>query len=180
MRSLLDTEEYNLLLKLRNGDQLAFKNLMATYKSMLAKRILHILRSSEDTEDVLQELFVRVWLNRKKINPELPVKAYLFHIGENLIIDKIRKANREKRFVLAYKMESAEGYSHIEEDLYKKENRALLDQLIAQAPEKSRTVFRLCKLEGRSYEEVSKLLSISIATVNSHISKVNRMLRGYL
>ncbi|WP_199117494.1 RNA polymerase sigma factor [Pedobacter sp. ASV28] len=181
MQSPLDIEEHSLLLKLQNGDQLAFKKLMETYKRVLAKRILHILRSPEDTEEVLQELFVRVWINRKKINPDLPIKAYLFHIGENLVFDMIRKANREKRFVLAYRnVQSKEAYSHIEESLYLKENRELLDQIIAQVPEQSRKVFTLCKLEGRSYDEVSKLLSISIATVNSHITKTNRLLRGYL
>lgn len=181
MQDPLETEEYRLLLKLQKGDQSAFNTLMATYKRVLAKRILYILKSTQDTEEVLQELFVRLWLNRKKIDPNLPIKAYLFHIGENLIIDAIRKANREKNFLKAYKTEQAtEAYSHIEETLYRKENRELLDKLIAQVPEQSRKVFTLCKIEGRSYDEVSQLLSISTATVNSHITKTNRLLRNYL
>lgn len=181
MQSPINTEEYNLLLKLKNGDQVAFRKLMELYKRMLAKRILHILKSPEDTEEVLQELFVRVWVNRHKIDPELPLKAYLFHIGENLIFDAIRKANREKRFLLAYQQtRSPEAYSHIEESLYREENRELLNNLIAQIPEQSRLVFTLCKLEGRSYEEVGKLLSISTATVNSHITKANRLLKSYI
>ncbi|MCD0490119.1 sigma-70 family RNA polymerase sigma factor [Pedobacter sp. MC2016-14] len=181
MQAPLETEEYRLLLKLQKGDQSAFNTLMATYKRVLAKRILYILKSTQDTEEVLQELFVRLWLNRKKIDPNLPIKAYLFHIGENLVIDAIRKANREKNFLKAYKTEqSTEAYSHIEETLYRKENRELLDKLIAQVPEQSRKVFTLCKIEGRSYDEVSQLLSISTATVNSHITKTNRLLRNYL
>ena len=175
------TEEQDLLRQLKNGDQLAFRKLMETYKRMLAKRILHILKSPEDAEEVLQELFVRVWMHRSKINEALPIKAYLFQIGENLIFDTIRKANREKRFLTSYRhMHAEEAYSHIEECLFREENRALLDRLIAQIPEQSRLVFILCKLEGRSYEEVSKLLSISTATVNSHITKANRLLKAYL
>jgi len=181
MSFLPNIEEYELLLKLQNGDQQAFRLLMERYKRMLAKRILYLLKSPEDTEEVLQELFVRVWVNRQKINPKLPIKPYLFHIGQNLVFDKIRKTNRERRLVSAYQHAlPAEAYHHIEESLYRKENRALLDLLIAQVPEQSRKVFTMCKLEGRSYDEVSKLLSISVATVNSHMTKANRLLREYL
>ncbi len=181
MQSPFDIAEHDLLLKLQNGDQEAFRKLIETYKGMLAKRILFILKSPEDTEEVLQELFVRVWVNRQKINPKLPIKPYLFHIAQNLVFDMIRKANREKKFVSAYKhTQPSAVYSHVEESLYLKENSALLDQLIAQIPEHSRKVFIMCKLEGRSYDEVSKLLSISVATVNSHMTKANRLLREYL
>lgn len=181
MQSLSNIEEYDLLLKLKSGNQLAFRKLMELYKRMLARRILYILKSPQDTEEVLQEIFVRVWINRDKINEELPIKAYLFQIGENLIFDAIRKANREKRLITAYQQTHAEeAYSHIEESLFKAENRELLNRLIAQIPEQSRLVFTLCKVEGRSYDEVGKLLSISTATVNSHITKANRLLKAYV
>ncbi len=178
---MLDIAEYKLLQDLRNGSQQALRKLMENYKLMLAKRILYILRSPEDTEELLQELFVRVWLNRGKINPEQPIKAYLFHIGQNLVFDRIRKLNREKRLIAAYKdLQPSEIYNHIEEQLYREENRMLFEQVIAKVPEQSRKVFTLCKIEGRSYDEVSKMLSISVATVNSHITKANRLLRSYL
>jgi len=181
MQSGLNTDERELVLKLKDGDQHAFTKLMETYKRLLAKRILRILKSSEDTEEVLQELFIRMWLHRHKINEDLPLKAYLFHIGENLIYDAIRKAEREKKFLTSYKQTHAgEAYSHIEERLYKAENRELLNSLIDKIPEPSRAVFKLCKLEGRSYEEAGKILSISSATVNSHITKGNKILRDYL
>lgn len=181
MQSRLEIEEYDLLIALRNGDQQALAKLMETYKRMLAKRILYILKSKEDTEEVLQELFVRVWRNRQKIDPGLPVKAYLFHIGENLVFDSIRKASREKRLVANYKDSQVnDSYNPVEEYLYRKENRALIEQIMAKVPEQSRKVFTLCKLEGRSYQEVSELLSISQATVNSHITKANQLLRTYL
>jgi len=174
-------EERELVLKLKNGDQNAFTKLMEVYKSLLAKRILRILKSPEETEEVLQELFVRVWIHRQKINEELPLQAYLFQIGKNLIYDALRKAEREKRFIEYYKhMHSSETYNPIEESLYKAENRALLDSLVSQIPEPSRAVFKLCKLEGLSYDEAAKKLSISSATVNSHITKCNKILRTYL
>lgn len=181
MHSQLEIEEYHLLQELRSGNEQALQKLMEMYKRVLAKRILYFLKSHEDTEEVLQELFVKVWVNRHKINPELPIKAYLFHIGQNLVFDRIRMFNRERRLLTSFKdAQVTETYNPIEESLYRKENRALLDQAIAKVPEQSRKVFVLCKLEGKSYEEVSKLLSISVATVNSHITKTNRLLRSYL
>lgn len=176
---LLPYDEKNLLLRLRDGDGAAFTELMERYKRPLGKSILRTLKSRENTEEALQELFVRVWVNREVIDPERPIKAYLFRIAENLVYDMLRKTAREKRLVAEYFTHLSEIYSHVEEDIFDKEIRATLRDAIDRLPEQRRRVFELCKIEGKSYEEVGRQLSISVATVNSHITNANTFLRQY-
>lgn len=172
-------DEKDVLRRLRAADEAAFNELMERYKRPLAKSMLRILKSREDTEEALQELFVRVWMNRTAIDPERPIKAYLFRIAENLVYDLLRKAAREKRLVAEYFTHLSEAYLHVEEQLFDEETKTILRDAIAQLPEQRRRVFELCKVEGKSYEEVSRQLSISIATVNSHITNANAFLREY-
>lgn len=175
-----DADEKKLLLRLRDGDSSAFEILMESYKRPLANRVLRLLKSKEDTEEVLQELFVRVWMNREKLDPQLSFKAYIFRIAENLVLDMLRQATRDRRFAAMYKSMQSDVYNPIEDQLHEQENRVLLHQILSHIPEQPRRVYMLCKLEGKSYEEVGKMLSISTATVNSHMTKANRFLREYL
>jgi len=91
----------------------------------------------------------------------------------------LRKLAHEKRLVADYFTHLTEVYSHIEEGVFNQETKDILNQAIDQLPAQRRRVFILCKIEGRSYEEVSRLLSISVATVNTHITNANTTLRNY-
>lgn len=172
-------DEKDLLLRLREGDEAAFSQLMGHYKLPLAKSMLQILKSRENTEEGLQELFLRVWINRTKIDPERPLKAYLFRIAKNLVYDLLRKAAREKRLFAEHFTHLSEIYSHVEEEIFDKETQIILHDAIAKLPEQRRRVFQLCKIEGKSYEEASRILSISVATVNSHVTNANAFLRQH-
>jgi RNA polymerase sigma factor, sigma-70 family len=167
-----------MLLRLKAGDQLALEELMSRYKGPLALSMSRLIKSREDIEELLQELFLRVWKNRENLDPERYL-GYLYKIAENLVYDRLRKAAREKRLSVDYFAHIIEAYSHIEEGIFDKELLAVLQRGIQQLPEQRRRVFELCKIEGKSYEEVSQLLSISVATVNSHITNANASIKAY-
>lgn len=167
-----------MLLRLKAGDELALEELMSRYKGPLALSMSRLIKSREDIEELLQELFLRVWKNRDNLDPERYL-AYLYKIAENLVYDRLRKAAREKRLSVDYFSHIIEAYSHIEEGIFDKELLAVLQRGIQQLPEQRRRVFELCKIEGKSYEEVSQLLSISVATVNSHITNANASIKAY-
>lgn len=167
-----------MLLRLKAGDQLALEELMSRYKGPLALSMWRLIKSREDIEELLQELFLRVWKNRENLDPERYL-GYLYKIAQNLVYDRLRKAAREKRLSVDYFTHIIEAYSHIEEGIFSKELLELLQRGIQQLPEQRRRVFELCKIEGKSYEEVSQLLSISVATVNSHITNANASIKAY-
>lgn len=173
-------EERHLLEQLRAGNHDAFVEIYHRYKLRLAGNFLRILKSPELAEELLQELFVRLWMRREQVDPEQSIKSYLFRIGENLIRDTFRKAAKDRVMQQHLLAAISETYSHVEESLISSETRTALHRAIDLLPPKRREVFILCKMESRSYEEVSKLLNISPGTVNDHIRKANSFLRQYL
>jgi len=178
LKNTPNTTESEILLRLKAGDELALQELMSRYKGPLAVSMSRLIKSREDIEELLQELFLRVWRNRGNLDTER-YRGYLYKIAENLVYDRLRKAAREKRLSVDYFTHIIEAYSHIEEGIFGKEMLEVLQRGIQQLPEQRRKVFELCKIEGKSYEEVSQLLSISVSTVNSHITNANASIKAY-
>lgn len=179
MEPMPPAEERDLLLRLRDGDRQAFETIYHRYKRRLAGNLLRLLKSHDLVDDALQELFAKLWEHRAAVAVDQPVKAYLFGIARNLTIDTFRRAAREEKFRNLLTAAFEEAYQHVEERLMPDERLALLEEAIALFPPQRQRVFRLCKLEGKSYEEVSELLHISTATVNAHITKGNQQLQEF-
>lgn len=180
MKVSLSSDEKELVLKLKRGDSIAFEQLYDLYKYPLAKNVLRLVKSEDITEEIIQELFITIWRTRKRIDPDRSFSAYLHTIARNMVMDIFRKSVRDKKLEDLLMSTSTEIYSHIEEDIYTKETRIQIDAMLDLLPPKRRMVFKLCKLEGRSYKEVSEILNISVATVNDHVKKANSFLKNEL
>lgn len=174
-------EERQLVAQLREGSYEAFEQIYHRYKAPVAVVMFRLLKSQTQVEDLVHDLFFKVWQHRLRIDPERPFSAYLFRIAENLVFDAFRKISKDKR-IQADILESMSSPSvnQTEISYIAKENNKLLHEAIKLLPQKRREVFVLCKLEHKTYEEVSKTLNISLSTVNDHIYKANRFLKQYL
>lgn len=178
-KSAEDYEEKELLIKLSNGDKYAFEMIYYRYKYRLAGNLLRMLKSEELAEEVLQDLFLKIWDTRSAIDPEKSFKAYMFRIAENMVMDYYRKASRDQKIRERLMASARESYSHIEEHIFDKENQLLLQSAIDLLPPQRKHVFTLCKLEGKSYKEVSEALGISHSTINDHLLKANKFLKQH-
>lgn len=167
-------ESYNeieLLMLLRQGDQAAFSRIYDEYKGRLSYKLLILVKDEKLAEELLQDLFLKVWENRERIDLAKSFKAYLYKITQNSVVDLYRRAKRENEVLTKMKAANTEFYSHVEELILQKENEELLEALLLQLPPKRREIFIQCKLYGRSYKEVSEEYNISVTTVNDHIQK---------
>lgn len=175
LRTSLTLDEKELLLRMKESDVVAFDMLYNRYKTQLATNLFKLLKSWDQVEELLQELFVRVWENRERIDPEKSFKAYLYRIGGNLVNDYFRKLAKDRN--LAQKIWESMSLTDYPESLRKQilEDQELM-KTIEKLPPQRQLVFKLCKLEGKSYAEVSQLLHISEAAVNDHITKANRFI----
>jgi len=165
--------EKDLVMLLLQDNEAAFEELYHLYSNRLLGYLLKLVKSETVAAELLQDTFVKLWNNREKIDPEQSFRSYLFRIAENCVYDFFRKAARDKKLQSAL-IHSACEYSHIEENVFNKENEQLLQQAINSLPPKRRQVFQMVKMEDRSYEEVSRLLNISTSTVNDHIVKATK------
>lgn len=173
-------EESKILARLRCGDEKAFAKVYHTYKNIIGHRLFRLLKSETLVEEVMQDLFLKVWENRAAINPDKSFKLYLYRIAGNRVIDLFRRTKREKAILEEIIAGNTELYTHIEETLFKKEYASLLDRLIVQMPAQRKKIFIACKLEGKSYQEAADEFGIATTTVNDHLQKAMHYLKSKL
>lgn len=174
------SEEKELLYRLKQGDEPAFEKLYQAYSSRLFGNLYKMVKSEEVAQEILQDVFLKIWRYRATIDPEKSFRSFLFRIAENNVYDFFRKAARDKKLEAQLLAVATEHYEHIEELLLKKENSALLNKAITSLPPQRQQIFRLIKLEEKSYEEVSQMLGISVSTISDHIVKAGKSVREYL
>ncbi|MBI2284810.1 MAG: RNA polymerase sigma factor [Bacteroidetes bacterium] len=165
-----------------NGDSEAFGKIYTYFKDAVLANILKIIHQPHVAEDILQDTFVKLWENRSRFSDKQSVAAWLFRVSYHSSIDHIRgmlraKLKTETSLLLEEegKMENQQELLH---EVYHKE--ALLQEAINMLPPKKRQVFELCKLEGKSYAEVSEALNIAKSTVKDYIIESNKSIKKHV
>jgi RNA polymerase sigma-70 factor (ECF subfamily) len=173
------SSERDLVLALQRGDEGAFETIYGLYSHRLFGRLLKLVKTEAQAQEILQDVFIKLWQHRHSLDPEKSFRSFLFKIAENKVYDFFRKAARDKRMEASLISLSTTNYINIEEYTREEENLRLLYKAIESLPPQRQQVFRLCKLEGRSYKEVSELLSISLSTISDHIVKATKAIKEY-
>ena len=177
MRNANTCDEQELVMRLRDGDYLAFDTLYGKYALHVARKIKKLVKLPEVTEELHQEIFLRVWEQRRSLRPENPFLPFLLHIARNISIDYFRKAARSKQFKIRILESFAELHSDVEERIVFNETQAAINKAIEKLPPQRLKIFTLCKLEGKSYEEAAATSGISLSTVKDHMHRAMRFLR---
>ncbi|WP_285010207.1 RNA polymerase sigma factor [Pedobacter faecalis] len=180
MTILEDSHQNDLLARLKKGDEKAFNGIYAAYGKPMYLKMLRMVRDKDIADELLQELFIKLWDNREKIIPEKPFQPFIYTVARNLVYNYFRKVASDNTLIEQLILRGTEHYLSGEDILLSKEASALLKDAINQLSPQRKQVFELCKLEGRSYEEAGKILGISVATVNSHMTKALQSIKTYM
>lgn len=172
----LQFNEVEALLKLSHGDEVSFKAIYNKYSPVLYLRLIRMLKSNFLAEDILQDVFITVWNNRKKIDKSKCFQGYISSIAVHKCYDHFRKIARTHKLYSKLQIDETQPASN-DQLLINKEESIVLFQTIALLPPKRKLIFNLCKVDGKSYEEVSNQLGISISTISDHIVKANSFIR---
>ena len=169
--------EGKILVALQSGSQTAFEQIYRIYSARIYLNILKMVKSEDDARELLQDVFFKVWTKRELIDPHQSFRSYLFQIARHTVYNFIRRNNLEKQVYAYVRQHTNVEYCHIEEDMHYKEREIWLAKAIDHLPPQRKQVFTLCKIDGKSYAEVSKLLGISTSTVNDHIVKATKFIK---
>jgi len=180
MHVLDSTVEKDLLVRLKSGDQMAFKQIYDSYAGRIYGRLLRLSKSELLADELLQDTFVKLWEKRHQIDYELSCKAWLYKVAENELYSFYRKVARDKKLQEHIMATFTEIYAHTEEDIFLRETTDLLNRAMDKLPPQGRQVFTLCKIEGKSYEEAAVKLGISPFTVSNHLVRANKSVRAYI
>lgn len=155
-----------------NDDQLAFDELYRYYFPGLLSFANSIVKDYQFSEEIILDVFYKVWENRKMLPTIKNVSSYLYVATKHAGISFLRK----KRILFVDEIEDDFLYSYNAADtaLLSKENLTEINAAINSLPPKCRLIFRLIKEENLKYEEVSHLLNISVKTVDAQLCIANK------
>lgn len=175
-----NSDEIQLLEKLIQGSEAAFKQIYVLYYTKLYRLALKFVKSEELAKEIVQDIFVKVWEHRHTINKELSFAAFIYKIAHNHIFNILKRASMEVS-VKKKIMEAAEIASNQTENVViAAEYESLAIDAIQQLPPQRKLVFQLCRIEGKTYEEVALALGISKSTVRDHMVKAIKYIKEYL
>lgn len=169
-----------LLVLLRDGSERAFDFFYQKYSLQIYRKLYKMTKVSALAEELLQEVFVKIWEKRHLIDPDKSFKSYLFQIAQNQVYDFYRKVSRDEKLQKEIIRGFDELHNITEEGIDLKETQEMLAQAIENLPPQQKLVFTLCKIEGKSYDEVSTVLGISTSTINGHIVKATKNIKGFM
>ena len=177
MTTLKSNKELELVRKLRDGDSSAFDLLFEQYSSKLFYFVNKYLNVKEESEEIVQDVFLKIWKNKREIRNEEAFKSYLYKIALNSIRNYFNKKQiQEKHKQLIAQEYLAESFSNTDELDYETVIKRV-DQLIEQLPEKRKEIFLLSRKEGFDISEIAIYLGISESTVKNQISSAIAFLR---
>jgi RNA polymerase sigma-70 factor (ECF subfamily) len=167
-----------LALRIKHGDEQAFELLYHKFYARLCAFSNKFLNDPEVAQEIIQDVFAKIWEGREDIDPEDSIKSYLFKIAQNLSINNLRRKKVESRYIEIYKLVYVEhlDFSSLE-SLLAKELEENINISITKLPAQCRKIFELSRSEGLKYKEIADTLNISIKTVEAQMSKAFRSLR---
>lgn len=179
MSTTKDFSEQLLVSELKNSNEKAFRKLYDFYYQDIYGYSISLLKSKELAEENVQDVFLKIWLHRENLNLEQSFKSYLFTIARNQAFNLLNKAAnevllKEEVFYTSEKSHAEGDFSIREEDCKK-----LKKQAIKQLPPKRKRIFKMSRKQGKTYEEISQELGISVNTVKNQMSKALESIRVF-
>lgn len=169
-----------MALKLANGNELAFKFFFDKYYDDIYRFSLSLLKSSVQAEEILQDVFLQLWLNRKDLDPEKSIKSYLFTCTRNASLNALKRLANENKLKSRIALNKEQGTNNIENNLFSQDYNKLKRLAIDSLPPKRKRIFEMSRKEGKSYEDISQELNLSLSTVKNQMSKALENIRNYL
>jgi RNA polymerase sigma-70 factor (ECF subfamily) len=170
-------EDNQLVERLRKGDINAFNKLYSKFSKKLYYFVKGYLQSKEDAEELVQEVFIKIWEKRNTLRKDLSFDAYLFTIAFNAIRKHFRSKSREKKHLNRFSEGFQVEYDGIISEIECNSLRKITDNAINKLPQRRKSIYLLSREEGFTNEEIAQKLSISKKTVENQIHLTLKFLR---
>ncbi len=174
------SSDNELIENLRKGDVEAFDLVYEKYAGKLYAFSLKYLKSVEETEELVQSVFLKLWENQAKLKKETSFKSYLFTIAYNEICNLFRRRKYQQKFIAQITSENQEASDSSEKQLDYQSVLQQIEQIVGKLPEKQRIVFIKSRMEDKSTKEIASELGFSPGTVDNYLSEALKFIRNNL
>ncbi len=169
------------MLLLREGDMVAFYNIYERYCKRLYGFVLKFIKQEADAEEIVQEVFIKVWESRDKIDIYSSFESFLFTVAYNTTMSLFRKRVHEKRYLQhLISLQLHEDTPDLIDEIHFNELNQRVQSLLNELTPRQREIFQLSRVEGLTHEEIAKKLNISLNTVKKHMVNTLSFLRSHI
>jgi RNA polymerase sigma factor (sigma-70 family) len=180
--------EQLLIEQLKQGNEVAFREIVETRQGLVYNTVLGLLQNNEDAEDVTQDVFIKVFESVHQFKGESAFSTWLYRVAVTTALEYLRKKKRKKRFAFVTSLfgddqnplHDPPDFMHPGVQLDNRENARILMGTIRKLPENQRIAFSLHKVEGLSYQEVADIMQTSISAIESLIHRARQNLKKML
>jgi RNA polymerase sigma-70 factor (family 1) len=165
---------------LLDGREEVFRAVYEAYQRPIFAFAFYLSKSKDTAEEVVQEVFIRLWEHRTKLDEETFLLAYLKKMTQNLIIDLFRKANLDKTLQARIFVSMNEPDHQTTDRILEKEFSLIYQQALDKLPPQQRIVFALSRDENLSYQEIAERLRLSRHTVRNHMTQAIHSIRHHV
>jgi len=168
-----------LAIRIRLGDEQAFELLFRKYFVRLCVFVNKFLNNPEESREIVQEVFMRLWEGREDLDPERSVKGYIFMIAQNMSLNRLRRLKLASQYADICKLVYLEHGNEFStyETILAKELEGNIASAIEKLPPQCKKIFKYSRVEGLKNKEIADILNISLKTVETQMSKALRYLR---
>lgn len=167
-----------LFFQIADGDETAFRSLYHRYNAVLLGSVKKLLKSDTAVEEVLQEVFLKVWLVRHTLRDIENPGGWLYTLAANYSLSALRKHARERN--RQNDIEDVADNEDASAGIYARELQALIKDAVEKLPASRREVFMMNTQEGKSRKEIADALAISENTVKNQLVTARKFIREYL
>lgn len=165
---------------LKSGDKKIFEEVYRLYFSPLCFYCVRYVGDMEEAKEIVQSIFLNLWLKRNEININTSIKSYLYKAVQNLSLNQLQQQKTKQKYMIRKahfpKQNSENGELKMEEEELRNEIR----KAILGMPDKRREIFELSRFENLKYAQIAERLTISVKTVEAQMSKSLKYLRKVL
>ncbi|KQR66966.1 RNA polymerase sigma factor [Pedobacter sp. Leaf176] len=172
--------ERALFLELAEGNEKSFEIIYRHYVKRLFPYVEKLLKVPELAEELIQEIFVQVWINRRNFADVQHPTAYLFSIANRQALKYLKKVANDQRILKSITDFAETSRNETEELILLRESREAIDQAVAQLPAQRRLIWDLSRNDGLSHEQIAAQLNISKHTVKNQMVHAIRHIRAFL
>ena len=169
-----------LVARIRNDNKDAFRSLYGRYGKKIYYFSLRFLGNKEEAEDMVQTVFLNIWINRKTLDERQEIRSYIFKSAANSIYNIIKRRSVRARFAETTIREGEPSSDEAFETVVARDLQETLNSIIEGLPDQQKEVFRLSRTAHLTNEEIGQKLGISVRTVENHLYRALKYIRKKL
>jgi RNA polymerase sigma-70 factor (family 1) len=173
-------EEHKLIMLLKEDSEYAFQLIFDKHRNRIYSTAIKFLKSPLFAQDVVQDVFLKLWFERKTLNSEKPIEAWLYTVAKNNILNRLRKIAVEWKAVDHFKDDKFKIENNTDYKLLDGEYQQKLKQAMDQLPEQQKAVFVFSRFNKLTYDQIGQKLGISPLTVKTHLSRAVFSIKKHL